>query len=813
MTRTSLKKIGIGLFTLLLALVGLALAVGGAMLVYYGGSFYYLLAGLALVACASAVIKYRSKAFSIFLVLLACTMAWSLWEVGFSPWELLPRLALFLVAGVCFVLLPGTDAAAMPHRGARALALCTSIGAACIGGFGLHLAAPAVPADPLLRAGVATAYPAAGQAGRPAGRQDGNPAAQSAWPAFGNDLGGTRFSPLTQISADNVGKLEKAWEADTGPASPGQHNDLEVVPIMIGDTLYACNGHNRITAFDAETGVERWHTDISNGVRASGKPCRGVSYYKVSSNGGVCAERIFAASQSPALVALDAHTGKPCEDFGAAGFVDLNRNISRHPFGHYYFSSAPQIIRGKVVVGGSIPDGQYWGGPSGVIRAFDAKTGELAWAYDSNQPDRIGAPPDGAVYSPSSPNNWAPMSADETLGLVYVPMGGATPDNYGGQRRPGDDQIGSSVLALDAETGRKRWHFQTTHHDIWDYDVPSQPTLADIPLDGKMRHILIQPTKRGEVFVLDRETGRPIYPVQELAVPQGGIAPGERLSPTQPFSLKLPAFQMPRIREQDMWGITPLDQLYCRIQFRKSNYVGHFTPLTLGKPVIIAPGSAGGVNWGSVSLDLDHNVMVVNWMRLPDRVTLVTREEAVRRKFKLGDGESSGGFPGRPMLNTPYGAYGSQFLSPLGVPCSAPPWGLISAVDLNNGKLLWSKPLGTGRDTGPLGIPTMLPLTIGVPMTGGSVTTRSGLVFIAATAERTLRALDVRTGREIWSARLPAGGNASPVTYISPRSGRQFVVIAAGGRKSLKVRQGTKIVAYALPHATQKQPLTETAQR
>lgn len=772
----------------LVVLLGVALAAGGGVLLGYGGSPYYLFAGALLMLCGLGIVKRDDRALAVYVILLAATLGWSAWEVGFDGWQLLPRIGALLVLGVLLVLPPVTLRYA--HRRAylgSALALMGSL----VAGAALHTTGGTEQPDPLMRSGVSLSYPASNPEVDTSNRED--------WAAFGNDQGGKRFSPLTQINAGNVQNLQVAWEAETGPMGPGPENGLEVVPVMVGDTLYACNGQNRISAFNAETGEQRWSRDISAGTQPSGKPCRGVAYYEVPNAKGPCAQRIYASNQTPALVALDAHTGQFCEQFGTKGIIDLRNGIKPYPQGLYYVSSAPQLIRGKVVVGGGIPDGQYWGGPSGVIRAFDAVNGALSWAYDSERPERTGAPPEGEVYSPSSPNSWAPISADEKLGLVYLPMGNATPDNFGGLRRSGDEAVSSAVIALDAETGRLRWHFQTTHHDIWDYDVPSQPTLVDLPFQGRLRHALIQPTKRGEVFVLDRETGEPIFPVKEIAAPQGGIAEGERLSPTQPASVGLPAFRQPTLRERDMWGVTPLDQMMCRIQFRKSRYEGHLTPITPDRPVLIAPGSTGGINWGSVSIDADHNVMIVNWLRMVDQVELVSREEAVQRKFKLNDGQSAGGDAQRPMLNTPYGAYGTTFLSVLGTPCNAPPWGLISAVDLSNGKLLWSKPIGTARDTGPLGIPSLLPLTVGMPMSGGSVTTRSGLVFIAATAERTLRALDVRSGEELWSARLPGGGNASPITYIGPRSGRQFVVIAAGGRKALKTRLSNKIVAFALP--------------
>jgi quinoprotein glucose dehydrogenase len=377
-------------------------------------------------------------------------------------------------------------------------------------------------------------------------------------------------------------------------------------------------------------------------------------------------------------------------------------------------------------------------------------------------------------------------------------MGNSVPDFFGGNRRPFDESIGSSVIALDAETGQLRWRFQTVHHDIWDFDVPSQPTLIDLPTPSGIRHALIQTTKRGEIFVLDRVTGEPIKAVSELPVPQGGIAPGERLSPTQPFSPELPSLRGPKLREADMWGITPIDQMMCRILFKKSRFDGIFTPPTLERPVVLDPGFFGGPEWGGVSVDVDRGIMIVNWMRVPAFVKLITRAEANARGFRPFDGRVQGSGQ-HPMLNTPYAAEVGAFVSPLEIPCNAPPWGQITAVDLVSGRVIWNKRFGTGRDSGPLGIPSQLPLTMGVPNIGGPVTTRSGLIFIGATVERALHAYDLATGKEVWQGRLPGGGQATPMTYRSARSGRQFVVIAAGGKPSLHSQSSTKIVAYALP--------------
>jgi quinoprotein glucose dehydrogenase len=786
------------LVALLMLLFGLALAGGGVVLAASGGSLYYLITGLAYILSSILIWRGDARGAWIYGAMLIWTAAWSLWEVGFSGWPLAPRLiAPFALAALLLLpsirQLPASRPAPWRTHGwgtfASGLVMAVLFG-------GLAHTMGDAPEMPALRRGVQAQAPAT--LPQPLATID-----RDDWQAYGNDQGGTRFSPLDQINTSNVSGLVKVWEAEMTATVPGEMNALQVTPIMIGDTLFGCDGNNGVHAFDAETGKVRWRQNVSNGEPPSGKPCRGVAYYKVADASGLCAERIYAPSHNPTLAALDAKTGQLCPGFGNRGLVNLQAGIAPYPHGLFYVSSAPQVIRGKVVVGGGIPDGQYWGGPSGVIRAFDAVTGELAWAYDAGAPERIGAPPSGEFYTPSSPNSWAPISADEALGLVYLPMGGATPDAFGGLRRPFDDSIGSAVIALDADTGRLRWRFQTTHHDIWDYDVASQPTLADLPTPQGMRRALIQPTKRGEIFVLDRETGEPIKTVRELPAPQRSVAAGERLAPTQPESSDMPAFRGAPLREQDMWGMTPIDQMVCRIEFKRSLYEGMFTPVTLGKTIVIDPGSMGGLNWNGVSLDADRGIMIVNWTQTPDRLELITREEATRRNFKIAPGLDAGGQTDQPMLGTPYGAYRTQFLSPLGSPCTAPPWGLIAGVDLASGKVLWSKPFGTGRDIGPLklGVRTLLPITIGTPTAGGAVTTRGGLVFIGGAAEHTFRALDAATGHELWSSRLATSANATPMTYRSPLSGRQFVVVAEGGRPHYGTKPGTKLVAFALPEA------------
>jgi quinoprotein glucose dehydrogenase len=395
------------------------------------------------------------------------------------------------------------------------------------------------------------------------------------------------------------------------------------------------------------------------------------------------------------------------------------------------------------------------------------------------------------------------MSADERLGLVYAPTGNATPDYYGGKRRPFDDKYSSSVVALDADTGRLRWSFQTVHHDLWDYDMASQPTVVDFPGPAGTIHALLAPTKRGEIFMLDRATGKPLSRVEEQTVPgpNGPSIVGERYAPTQPFSVGLPSFRPADLREQDMWGLTPLDQLWCRLRFREARYEGAMTPIGF-QPSIVYPGYLGGMDWGGVSIDKVHGVAVVNSSLIANYNRIVSRAEADRRGVvRLGHSGGKvvdlGGTA--PQENTPYAAGVQPFLSPLGAPCNKPPYGKLSAIDLRTHKLLWSRPVGTARDSGPFGLSTGLPIPMGIPMSGGTVTTAGGLIFMGSTAEATFRAMDLKTGKELWSARLPAGGQATPMTYLSPASRRQFVVIAAGGNVALRSRLGSKIVAYSLP--------------
>lgn len=775
---------GYAFFLFLLAVV---LAAGGLWLVGLGGSPYYLAAGLALCIAAVLLWRRRREGAWCYWLIVAVTLGWAIWEAGAAPWSLMPRLVAWFVVGGWMALpafrrgLANTDEWQWANwRTLSGIALASgAIGALA------HAMTP-LPVDPRFQAGVAP-FPADSGQVHIAGPVD-------QWAEWGRDKAGTRFSPLMQITSGNVGKLELAWTAPLTISRKANTAGAEATPLMIDGTLYTCNNNNDVFAIDAETGKRVWSRATGGN---HGHTCRGVVYYQVPGVDALCSRRILTATGDATLVALDAATGKPCPGFGTAGTVDLTVGMPRAERGYYHVTSAPALVRGKVVLGGWVTDGQYWGEPSGVIRAYDAQTGRLAWAWDIGAPQRSGAPPAGETYTHSTPNSWAPLSADEDLGLVYLPLGNPSVDYFGGLRRPFDEAFGSSVVALDAETGRLRWSFQTVHHDLWDYDVASQPVLTDIRRPGgRVERVLIQGTKRGEVFILDRLSGRPLREVVERRVPQAGKVPEEHLSPTQPYSVGMASFNMPRMREADMWGITPLDQLACRIQFRRARYEGEFTPPGT-VPWITSPGTTGGMNWGSYSIDPDHQVMFVTTGRIAHLSRLVPRREANALGMKPGAALAHAG--GGAQVGAPYAAIVDFFMSPLYAPCQAPPYGLISAVDLATGKLIWSRPIGTARDTGPLGLATGLRLPLGTFMIGGTMTTRSGLVFLSGTADRTIRALDVRSGSELWQHDLPHGGFATPMTYVSKRSGRQFVVVATGSLYGMGRPDGIDLVAFALP--------------
>lgn len=773
------------------SLISVLLIWFGAEILWLGGSRYYLLAGLAMAAVAYLSYIRSVRAPMLFGLFYIATLIWALGESGLDGWALAPRVAMFTVIGLWMLspvyrkhlgLSPGFKGSTSIWSGVTAIIIASLV-------FIFYS-----DRNPGHRDGEIDYHPL-------------TTAAFGEWPNYGNNKGGARHSPLTQITPENVGLLEPVWTYHAGTAGyePKSMFDgiltIEATPLKIGERLYLCTGYNDIIALDAETGAELWryraHIDARN---VTTRTCRGVAHYRVPDATGLCSQRIYTATLDARLIAVDAETGKPCPDFGVEGEVNLLQGMGDVVKGYYYVTSPPAVVKGRLVLGGWVMDGQHTDEPSGVIRAFDAVSGQFSWAFDIGRPDEHGLPPAGQSFTRGTPNSWGLMSADEALGYVYVPTGNATPDYFGGHRTQNDDKYSSAVVALNAETGEDVWTFQTTHHDVWDYDVASQPVLIDLP-DGTRG--LLQPTKRGEIFFLDRTTGKPIAEVQELPVPQGAVA-GDWLSPTQPFSTGMPSFAGPAPREIDMWGITPIDQAYCRAKFLRARFDGAFTPIGIDRPTVTWPGYLGGINWGSVSIDPIRQLMIVNSTHVLMYNQLITRAEADDKGIKpatIEGGKRVGIYA--PQAGTPYAAVSEPFLSFVAAPCQEPPYGLISAVDLKTRTLLWQKPFGTARDSGPVLLSSQLPVAMGVPNLGGSITTASGLTFIGATQERMIRAFNSKNGEELWKARLPAGGHATPTSYWSEKSNRQFVVIAAGGHTAMLSGRSDAIVAFALPKQKQ----------
>lgn len=767
------RAIGRSIYGLLLVAIGLALALGGAKLIWLGGSWYYLPAGLLALLSGYNVLKRKWwTGAAIYGVLLAITLIWALFEAGLDGWALMPRVVSPLVLGLPFLIFALTSRIKADRQGGWLV-----VGTAALLALGVWAGSGFAPVT-------AASYPVSAMAG-PA---DGD------WQHFGGDQGGRHFSPLTKIDQSNVGKLAVAWTAPLGPMPMKPIGQIDNTPLKVGDHLYACSPFNDVLDLEPESGKVRWQFSAPRSNSGlSVVRCRGVAYYAVPGASGLCARRVYTVvSDGAHLVALDAETGALCPTFGEGGLVDTLKGMQQRNAGYYGVSSAPAVIRGKLVFGGSVADGQHVGEPSGVIRAYDAVTGKLAWAWDMDRPGQRGEPAAGEHYSNGTPNSWGPMSADESLGLVYVPTGNATPDYWGGHRSAESNHYASSVVALDAMTGEPRWSFQTTHYDLWDFDVASQPVLFDLRLPSGPVPALIQPTKRGELFVLDRRTGRPLFPVVERPAPQKGAV--ERVSATQPWSEAFPHLMGPLLTEKRMWGVSALDQLWCRIQFREARYEGALTPPGL-TPALLDPGYIGGSDWGGVSVDTGRQLAfglsnrTVNWIRL------VPRSEPRARDAKAASGGDHGKFVAQE--GTPYAADVHPFLSPLGVPCQAPPYGMINAIDLTSGRMVWSRPLGLARDLGPMRMKSHLPFTIGTQNFGGTISTASGLVFAGGSGDHMFRAFDSTTGKQLFQADLPGNGSATPMSYRGA-DGQQYVVIVSdAGMKGGKVYGA--ITAYALP--------------
>ncbi len=624
------------------------------------------------------------------------------------------------------------------------------------------------------------------------------------WPSYGNDPGGQRYSPLDQIIKGNVAQLIVALTDHTGDVSDGTHakrkSAFENTPIVIDGTMYISTPFSRVVALDPETGQEKWsydpHLDLQSSY-SEGLINRGVSSWSDPTRPAdqPCHRRIYIATIDARLISLDAATGHICVDFGVSGQIDLKStaNIKTVYTGEYEVTSPPAIIDDLVIVGSAIGDNTRANEPTGVVRAFDTRTGEVKWSWypiprDASDPAaKTWAP--GAAAKTGAANVWSIISVDRDNDLVYLPVSSASPDYYGGERI-GDDLYSDSIVALHAKTGQTAWHFQTTHHDLWDYDNPSMPLLCTIHKDAKDIPAVVQGTKRGSLFVFNRLTGEPVFPIIERPVPQTDV-PGEQTSATQPFpTLPLPLVPL-KVSADDAFGVMYFDRAACRRRIAALRTEGIYTPPSVSGSLQV-PGNAGGMNWSSAAFDPHRQLLVTNTNNLVSEVHLIPRAQ-----FTAEPGSNRMGVQYTEQNGTPYGMSRVIMRSGFpGFPCNPPPWGALSAVDLSTGEIKWSVPLGNILRA------SHLPFSDphwGTPNFGGAIVTAGGLTFISATLDPYFRAFDTDTGRQLWEAELPAGGNATPMTYRVRSDGKQYVVIAAGGHGNLGSKLGDSLVAFALP--------------
>lgn len=622
------------------------------------------------------------------------------------------------------------------------------------------------------------------------------------WPAYGRDAGGERFSPLTQIHRGNVGQLKVAWTYRTGAEeviAAGKRNAaFESTPILVDGLLYLTTPYSRVIALDPASGEEKWVFDpqIALDRRYSEMTSRGVSAWPVVTDKKKVARRIFVATLDARLIALDAATGKPLPGFGENGVVDLKQDVrfgKYDGYQNYQVTSPPAIIGDLVVVGSAIGDNGAVELERGVVRAYDAVTGKLRWSFDpipqtEKDPARKTWAGDSAVKTGAA-NAWSIISADAERDLVFIPTSSPSPDYYGGERK-GDNARANSVVAIKASTGKVVWHFQIVHHDLWDYDVASQPMLVNLKRGGKDIPAVVIGTKMGMLFVLDRRDGKPVFPIEERPVPQTDV-PGEQSSATQPFP-KLPRPLVPhQLKPEDAWGLNDKDRAYCRDKIASLRNEGIYTPPSL-KGSLVIPGNVGGMNWSGMSYDPTRNLLFVNTNILPFEVKLIPRDEYNKMRETGATNRVKGEF-GR-QTGTPYAMYREPLMSPTGTPCIPPPWGKLTAVDLASGEVRWDVPLGRIPQLALIGNKAAEYGSINL---GGSMVTAGGLVFIAAGMDDKLRAFDAETGKVIWEGQLSASAQAAPMTYAV--GGKQFVVICAGGHGKLGTKRGDSVMAFALP--------------
>jgi quinoprotein glucose dehydrogenase len=795
-----------GLFVLL----GLVLAGGGGWLAWLGGSLFYVVAGVALLAIGWLLIARRRAALDVFAALLFGTAAWSVYDIGFDWWPMAARVDVFFILGLWLLTPWITRPLALDHAPVRrnwtlplwggmaavAVVLCVALGSDYHDIDGVLPGAP--EAVSVAGASAASASPL---------RVDTQP--DEDWRDYGRTQFGQRYSPLRQITPANAANLQVAWTFRTGDVvGKGDpiESTFEVTPIKVRDTLYLCSQHQRLFALDAKTGRLRWSYDphVDDNPTFQHLTCRGVSYHEdapaavagtaaasavAASAPAACRRTIFLPVNDGRMIALDADSGRPCDGFGDHGTLNLEGGMGEKTPG-FYEPTSPPIVSDKIlVVGGAVIDNYSTREPSGVIRGFDIHTGRLVWAWDAGAADENELPSATHNYTNNSPNSWMTASYDAKLGLVYLPMGVQTPDIWGGNRTPLAERYSSALVALDINTGKRVWSYQTVHHDLWDMDLPSQPTLVDLQTATGVVPAIIQPAKTGNLFVLDRRTGVPIVPAPERPVPQDA-APGDHVAPTQPFS-ELTFRPEAKLTGADMWGATVFDQMACRIIFHRLRYEGTFTPPSL-QGTLVFPGNLGIFEWGGIAVDPDRQIAIANPMNIPFVSKLVPRGKD-NPAAPNGAHPSGSEIGVQPMYGTPYGVELKPMLSPVGLPCLRPPWGYMAGVDLKTHKIAWMHRNGTIRDSSPIPIP----IKMGVPTLGGPIATAGGVAFLTSTMDYYIRAYDVSTGRQLWQDRLPAGGQSTPMTYAV--DGQQFVVTAAGGHGSFGTKPGDYVIAYTLP--------------
>ena len=785
----------------IIALLGLLLAAGGIKLAGLGGSWYFLIGGLVMAIAGVLIARRKPAGAWLYAAFLLGTAIWAVIDAGLVFWPLFSRLFMFAAIGMVVALvypMLARASGASAGRGAYGLAGVLAVVLAIAVG-NMFVAHPSVAPN----------GKGPGITPVEAGKE------QKDWAHYGNTEGGSRFAALDQINRDNVDKLKVAWTYHTGDVAISDGNGAEdqLTPLQVGDKVFICTPHNNLIALDADTGKELWKNEI-NAQSKVWQRCRGMAYFDATAAiaqptqpnsspitsvsvpaGANCQRRLLTNTIDGRLIAVDADSGEFCQGFGNNGQVDLKAGLGDVPDSYYQLSSAPLMAGTTVVVGGRVADNVQTDMPGGVIRGFDVITGAMKWAFDPGNPEDRKAPADGSTYVRSTPNSWAPMSYDPDMNTVFLPMGSSSTDIYGVERSKLDHTYGASVLALDATTGNQKWVFQTVHNDLWDFDLPMQPSLIDFTKDdGQSVPAVVIGTKAGQIYVLDRATGKPLTQVDEVPVKPSNI-PNEPYSPTQPKSVGMPQIGAQTLTESDMWGATPYDQLLCRIDFKKMRYDGLYT--APGTDLSLSfPGSLGGMNWGSISTDPVHGFIFVNDMRLGLWIQMIPSQN---KGGAASGGEAlNTGMGAVPLKGTPYAVNKNRFLSVAGIPCQAPPFGTLTAIDMKTRQVAWQVPVGTVEDTGPLGIRMHLPIKIGLPTLGGTLSTQGGLVFIAGTQDFYLRAYDSSNGNEIWKARLPVGSQGGPMTYVSPKTGKQYVVVTAGGARQSTDR-GDYVISYALP--------------